>query len=123
MSATRAFKIQGLDCAEEVAILKRTVGPLVGGEERLRFDILAGRMSVPVEADARGVVAAVAATGMKAELWAAEGHGHDHGPGGDRFLRNLATIFSGIFTVTGFVQHAMWAGGFGAAFTAGEGAP
>ena len=42
-----AFKVRGMDCAEEVAILKRAVGPLVGGAERLGFDVLAGRMTVP----------------------------------------------------------------------------
>jgi Cd2+/Zn2+-exporting ATPase len=29
------FRIDGLDCAEEVAILKRALGPVVGGEGRL----------------------------------------------------------------------------------------
>lgn len=37
------FRIHGMDCAEEVAVLKREVGPLVGGEERLAFDLLNGR--------------------------------------------------------------------------------
>ena len=35
----RTFKISGLDCAEEVAVLKREIGPLVGGEDRLAFDV------------------------------------------------------------------------------------
>jgi hypothetical protein len=39
----KAFRIRGMDCAEEVAILKREVGPLVGGEERLS---LLGRLEV-----------------------------------------------------------------------------
>jgi len=42
----RSFRIRGMDCAEEVAILKREVGPLVGGESRLSFDILKARMTV-----------------------------------------------------------------------------
>ena len=42
----RHYKIRGMDCAEEVAILKREVGPLVGGEDRLSFDILKARMTV-----------------------------------------------------------------------------
>ena len=29
------FKIEGLDCAEEVAILKREIAPLVGGADKL----------------------------------------------------------------------------------------
>jgi len=42
------FHIQGLDCPEEVAILKRQLSPLVGGEDRLSFDILNAKMSVLV---------------------------------------------------------------------------
>lgn len=65
------FRVHGLDCAEEVAVLKREVGPLVGGEGNLTFDILNGRMTVAsgraVEPDA--VQAAVARTGMRAEPW------------------------------------------------------
>jgi Cd2+/Zn2+-exporting ATPase len=36
------FRIRGMDCAEEIAILKRAVGPLVGGEEHLAFDLPGG---------------------------------------------------------------------------------
>ena len=118
--STRAFKIHGLDCAEEVAILKRAIGPLVGGEERLGFDVLAGKMSVAGDASDASVIAAVAGTGMRAQPWPAEGV---RDPGASRFGRNVATIVSGVLTLTGFVQHAMWAGGFGRALAAGEAAP
>ncbi len=40
------FRVEGLDCADEVTVPEREVGPLVGGEEKLRFDILNGRMVV-----------------------------------------------------------------------------
>ena len=40
------LKIQGLDCVEEVTILKREIGPLVGGEAHLSFDVLKGEMTV-----------------------------------------------------------------------------
>jgi Zn2+/Cd2+-exporting ATPase len=36
------FKVHGLDCAEEVAILEREVGPVVGGKERLPRNCLGG---------------------------------------------------------------------------------
>lgn len=49
------FKAQELDCTEEVATLRREVGPLVGGDDRLAFDVLNGRMMV-IE-DAEGVSA------------------------------------------------------------------
>ena len=42
----RAYKVRGMDCAEEVAVLKQAVGPAVGGADRLAFDVLNGRMTV-----------------------------------------------------------------------------
>jgi hypothetical protein len=47
----RQFRIHGMDCAEEVAILKREVGPIVGSADRLAFDILNGKMIVRSDAD------------------------------------------------------------------------
>ena len=40
------FKIQGMDCAEEIAILKQEVGPIVGGADNLAFDLLRGKMTI-----------------------------------------------------------------------------
>ena len=39
--AGRSFRVSGLDCAEEVAILNKAVGPEVGGTDHLAFDVLA----------------------------------------------------------------------------------
>ncbi len=67
--AGRRFDVRGLDCIEEVRILRRAVGPLVGGDEGLAFDALNGRMSVRVSAaraSDEAIVEAVAATGMSA---------------------------------------------------------
>ena len=48
VSNARAFVIQGMDCAEEVDALRRSVGPVVGGGNRLDFDLMAGQMLVSV---------------------------------------------------------------------------
>ncbi|MGR3369339.1 MAG: heavy metal translocating P-type ATPase, partial [Sagittula sp.] len=45
-SGGRSFQVSGLDCAEEVAILNRVVGPKVGGTEHLAFDVINGRMTI-----------------------------------------------------------------------------
>ncbi len=64
------FRIHGMDCAEEIAILKREIGPLVGGTANLAFDVLKGKMivlrgAIPVT---NSIVAqAVSKTGMRAE--------------------------------------------------------
>ena len=65
------LRVEGMDCADEVAALRRAVGPLVG-EENLRFDVLRARMDVLVPADEAAVLAAVATTGMRAVRWSAE---------------------------------------------------
>src|SRR3972149_3024388 len=67
---TQTFRITGLDCAEEVAALKREVGPVVGGDERLTFDVLNGRMTVSAVPDGvpeRAIVDAVKRAGLGAE--------------------------------------------------------
>jgi hypothetical protein len=40
MKAPLEFRIHGMDCADEVAILRREIVPLVGSPDRLGFDIL-----------------------------------------------------------------------------------
>ncbi len=69
------FKIKGMDCAEEVAILKKELASLVGGEERLSFDILNGKLTIErspkdkVHWDREIIRKAVAGTGMQAVPW------------------------------------------------------
>jgi Cd2+/Zn2+-exporting ATPase len=42
------FKIDGMDCAEEVTVLKKELGPIVGGDERLSFDLLHAKLTVSI---------------------------------------------------------------------------
>ena len=98
------FKIQGMDCAEEIAVLKREIGPLVGGADSLAFDLLRGKMTVAsATSSAEAIVTAVGRTGMKAEPWVRR-------PGTDvnfwaRRGRQVMTIGSGGATLCGFVFH------------------
>ena len=71
----RSFQVNGLDCAEEVSILNRVVGPVVGGTEHLAFDVINGRMTVLDTAGTVSddqVIRAVAGTGMSARPWDAD---------------------------------------------------
>lgn len=107
-----------MDCAEEVAVLKREVGPVVGGEDRLGFDILNGKMTVlPPASDVtpEAIIGAVGQTGMRAEVWrdaaretVTEGTWQRHG-------RTIATIASGSLALLGFMVHVILAGGISAA--------
>jgi Zn2+/Cd2+-exporting ATPase len=65
----REYRIQGLDCAEEVAILRRELGPVPGVLD-LSFDVLRAKMAVAFDAQKVTedmIAAAVARTGMRAE--------------------------------------------------------
>ena len=66
------FKMQGMDCLEEVTTLRRAVGPIIGGADRLTCDLLQGTMTVllPEEtAHPDTIIQAVRKTGMQARLW------------------------------------------------------
>ncbi len=120
--SSSSFKVRGLDCAEEVAILKRELGPLVGGAERLSFDLINAKLIVqdpPPEADDATVVAAIARTGMHAVEWqeyvrlaqsgASESFWVLHG-------RRVLSSLSGFCVLVGTLVHATshgWADAFG----------
>ena len=104
------FKIYGMDCAEEVSILKRELVPLLGGEDRLGFDILNGKMTIFAEFDSREIIAAVRRTGMRAEPWREEQAGHDKTMLRDRQARTLLTLIGGVSVLSGFIAQAILAG-------------
>lgn len=108
-----AFRVEGMDCAEEVAILKKELGPLVEGEERIAFDLLHGKLTVSAETvSAETIRDAIARTGMKAESW--KESGQDDGTTGRRRQVMLAAA-SGFFAGAGLGTHAWLAGGLGRA--------
>lgn len=95
--ANQRFRIRGMDCAEEVAVLKREIGPVVGGEENLSFDVLNGKMTVAgaVSASADAIREAVAKTGMSAELWGNERNTLADQSYWERNRRTILTFVSG----------------------------
>lgn len=112
----RHFRVLGLDCAEEVAILKREVGPIVGGSDRISFHVLQGKMTISAEAASvptQKVVEAVAGTGMRAEIWQVEPKNTSRK---DLFWMNwgraILTSISGALIVLGFALHLGRSGGF-----------
>ncbi len=117
------FRIHGMDCADEIAALKREVGPLVG-EDKLAFDLLNGRMSIDTIPDAAleaRIEKAVVRAGMRAEPWS-EGSTSEAAQAEERRKRvqSWLTSASGMFAALGFAVHAWLAGSVIAAFEAGE---
>ncbi len=111
----RSFQVSGLDCAEEVAILNRVVGPKAGGEEHLAFDVINGRMTLLDSASKlsdEDVMLLVASTGMTAKPW-------DDGNAAKDQAAHIArqrrfTTLSGGFWAAGFGWHIFETGMGGA---------
>ena len=106
MTTGRSFQVSGLDCAEEVAILNKVVGPKIGGSKHLAFDVINGRMTILDSADRisdDAVVQLVATTGMSAKPWDAENASEDQAAHLAR--QRLFTMLSGGFWATGFLYH------------------
>ena len=121
----RSFQVSGLDCAEEVSILNKVVGPKVGGSEHLAFDVINGRMTIrdsanPVSDDE--IASLVASTGMSARAWDAENAAEDQAAHIAR--QKLFTALSGGFWAAGFIWHLVESGIGGALtiFSGHEGA-
>jgi len=111
----RSFRVNGLDCADEVAILSKVVGPEVGGSEHLAFDVINGRMTIlegakPLSDDK--IIKIVGSTGMSAKMWNAESAQADQA---EHFARQrLFTGLSGGLWAAGFLYHIVETGAGGA---------
>ncbi|WP_415878395.1 heavy metal translocating P-type ATPase [Methylomonas sp. TEB] len=112
-SSGTTFKIEGLDCAEEVATLKSAIGPLVGGSDKLTFDVLNGRMTLLPDAKPvaeKNIIKAVAATGMQAARW--QSGQTDADAKQLHRSKTVYTVLSGLFIMAGMLIHIAIAGGF-----------
>ncbi|MHC1745434.1 MAG: heavy metal translocating P-type ATPase [Syntrophobacteraceae bacterium] len=116
------FRIKGMCCATEIGVLKREVGPLVGGELNLAFDLLSGKMSVissSGQVDPSAIMKAVAGTGMEALPWQAEAESRAGGYGEslwERHGRLFLCLLSGILTAAGVSVHGLQEGSWVRAF-------
>lgn len=102
-----SIHIHGLDCAEEVTLLRRELIPLVKDAAALRFDLLSSKLIVDAaSSDVTRVemLAAIERTGLRAEEWndgkaqSEQVVWHDH-------ARSILTGMSGLFGLIGVLLH------------------
>ena len=103
-AVARHYRVQGLDCAEEIGALRRAFSGVVPSED-LGFDVLKGRMSVPAHVPVERVVSVVAGTGMRAEPWR-----DDAPPTSSITTRDVLVGGSAAATAIGFVVHGLLGG-------------
>lgn len=116
------YKVFGLDCPEEIAILKKEVGGEIGILD-LDFDILNAKMivtSMSGEITPDKVIAAVSAGGMQAILWGDWLKREEKESFWQRYGRSIATGVSGSLLAFGFLAHWHQHGSFIDALVAGN---
>ena len=94
LHAESIFKIEGMDCHEEVVVLERRLKRLPGFEA-LNADVFGGRLRVSYDAaalDATAIAEAVSQTGMRAWL---EHEAPVGGPVGSTLFRYVLVAASG----------------------------
>jgi Cd2+/Zn2+-exporting ATPase len=99
--AESVFKIEGMDCHEEVAILEKRLTKLAG-LEAISADVLQQRLTIKYDAaklNTSAIAEAVAQTGMRAWLE----HEHPVGPAPSAATRRLLVVLSGVLVGLGIV--------------------
>lgn len=115
------FRVRGLDCAEEVALLKRAVGPVAGGEHHLAFDLMRGTLTVTSPAHPEDILRAITSTGMRGQALDADAPPPLQAAWADRRLL-ISTAAAGGGVTAGLLLHA-WAAGWNAALSESGHAP
>src|SRR5690554_1609540 len=106
MSMVIRLRIHGMDCAEEVALLKRELLPLVGSADRLGFDVLNGKLTVdlsPADVSKPEILAAIERAGLRAEPWQDKRQSQDERTFWQRHQRTGLTAISGLFGLVGLI--------------------
>jgi len=107
--ARTVLTVRGMDCAEEVSILRSELMRLPGVQE-LDFNLLQARMTVTHLGNAvqpQQLMDAIARTGMHAELWRGDQAVRvQDAPALTRWGRLIMTCASGVLVLAGFVVHA-----------------
>ena len=119
-SNTLSYKVCGLDCVEEVRIIKSALATSGYSEDDLAFDLVQGKLTVETQGrsgEDLEIVKSIAATGMEAVSWADhllrvegdEGFWEEHG-------RMVFCCLGGVLNVLALVWHATlygWRDAFG----------
>lgn len=95
---TYAFRVDGMDCAEEADLLRRELSPIVGADV-LAFDFLNRKLTihaVPAGMTQDALVAVIARTGLRAEPWRDASLPQDAPPAFWLATRTASTVLCGL---------------------------
>ncbi|MCM2373509.1 heavy metal translocating P-type ATPase [Aporhodopirellula aestuarii] len=101
-------KIHGLDCVEEVSLLKRELVPLVGDESRLAFDLLRAKLTIDLDGTSLAseeIDSAIDRTGLRHEPWVEDSAEDETQSSWIQYRRGALTTISGVCGLAGWWLH------------------
>ncbi|BCD91575.1 hypothetical protein fh0823_17140 [Francisella halioticida] len=100
------FKVYGLDCVEEVNIIKKALGKKVL-EENMQFDLLNGKLLIDQQdISTKEIISSIKKSGLSAVIWQDYISNNQNPSFIDKHLRLITTLISGILIVFAYLLHA-----------------
>lgn len=100
------FKVYGLDCVEEVNIIKKALGKKVS-EDNIQFDLLNGKLLInQQDVSAKEINSAIKKSGLNAVIWEDYISNNQNPSFIDKHLRLITALFSGALIIIAYLLHA-----------------
>lgn len=115
MTRKYIFKVVGMDCAEEVSILKQVLLPYVDNEDRLGFDLLNGKLTIEIDdpkiTEKYLINTIKKSSGLNTIPWNVYiKQSNEPINFWNKYQRVIMTTLSAIFIVLGFLLHGLFHG-------------
>ena len=100
------FKVYGLDCVEELNIIKKALGKKVS-EDNMQFDLLNGKLLINQQnISAKEIISAIKKSGLNAVIWEDYISNSQTPSFIDKHLRLITTLFIGALIIIAYLLHA-----------------
>lgn len=110
------FKVYGLDCVEEVNIIKKALNKKIS-EDNMEFDLLNGKLSIKGhQISEKEIISLIKKSGLNASSWDEYITKDQNSSFLSRYLRLITTIISGLLILFAYLYHSIDHGGFIHAF-------
>lgn len=108
------FKVYGLDCIEEVNIIKKALNKSVA-EENMQFDLLNGKLLInQSDISSKEIISLIKKSGLNATSWKDHISNNQNPSFINKHLRLITTLISGILIIFAYLFHAFDHGFIGA---------
>ncbi|WP_432773426.1 hypothetical protein [Francisella salimarina] len=103
----QSFKVYGLDCIEEVNIIKKTLSKKIAVDS-MQFDLLNGKLSIDNQnVPEKEIITLIKKTGLKATTWDEHITESQNINFLTKYSRLITTLLSGVFIIFAYLYHSI----------------